>query len=259
MYSIGQFSRITMLPVRTLRFYDQEDLLRPAQVSPHTGYRYYTAEQIPVANTIRVLKEMEFSLEAIRDVVTGKIDLFNFLEANRHLVEQKAQRYHSALLRIDQILSQIKGGLPMRKYVVDIKKVQEMKVVSSRQEAPISTVSDVIERLCERVFGGGLTAAGPLFSIYYDEDFDPDRADFEVCIPVRESTPEAKTLPASRVLFTTHVGAYDEVGAAYQKVMDEVNARGLQVIGPPREVYLRGPETSPEPEQWITEIQFPVI
>ena len=45
--TVGEFSRMTYLSVKTLRHYHQVGLLEPAQVNPGTGYRYYLAEQIP--------------------------------------------------------------------------------------------------------------------------------------------------------------------------------------------------------------------
>ena len=46
MYSIGEFSRLSQIPVKTLRYYDDLRLLRPACVNRSTGYRYYEAAQL---------------------------------------------------------------------------------------------------------------------------------------------------------------------------------------------------------------------
>lgn len=44
-YSIGQFAQLTSFPIKTLRYYDKEDVLKPAVVDPVTGYRSYTEAQ----------------------------------------------------------------------------------------------------------------------------------------------------------------------------------------------------------------------
>jgi MerR HTH family regulatory protein len=54
--TVGDFSRATHLSVKTLRHYHQVGLLEPVTVSPDTGYRYYSAEQIPTAQVIRRLR-----------------------------------------------------------------------------------------------------------------------------------------------------------------------------------------------------------
>ena len=54
MFTIGEFSKITGLTVKTLRFYHEEQLLVPSFVDPQTGYRYYDVEgiQLPAAKAI---------------------------------------------------------------------------------------------------------------------------------------------------------------------------------------------------------------
>ena len=56
--SIGDFSQITHLSVKTLRRYHEAGLLQPAQVDPHTGYRYYALTQVPTAQVIRRFREL---------------------------------------------------------------------------------------------------------------------------------------------------------------------------------------------------------
>lgn len=65
MYRIGEFSKITELSVRTLRYYDAINLLKPKFVDEFTSYRYYTDENINEANYIKFLKELDFSLDEI--------------------------------------------------------------------------------------------------------------------------------------------------------------------------------------------------
>lgn len=44
MFKIGDFSMLSKVPVKTLRYYDQIDLLKPKQIDQDSGYRYYSAE-----------------------------------------------------------------------------------------------------------------------------------------------------------------------------------------------------------------------
>ena len=65
MFKIGEFSKLVQVPVPTLRYYDQVGLLKPIEVDPLTGYRYYSASQMPRLNRILALKGLGFSLEQI--------------------------------------------------------------------------------------------------------------------------------------------------------------------------------------------------
>ena len=58
MFRIGEFSIIAQVSGRLLRYYDEIGLLSPEYADPQTGYRYYSAGQLPRLNRILVLKEL---------------------------------------------------------------------------------------------------------------------------------------------------------------------------------------------------------
>ncbi len=60
--SIGQFSKICSVSIKTLRYYDKVELLKPAKVDKLTGYRYYDESQLNDMLTINRLKRYGFSL-----------------------------------------------------------------------------------------------------------------------------------------------------------------------------------------------------
>ena len=65
-YKIGEFSKITGIPVKTLRYYDEIDLFKPSEIDLYSGYRYYKKEQIETLKIILELKEAGFLLEEIK-------------------------------------------------------------------------------------------------------------------------------------------------------------------------------------------------
>src|ERR1700745_3671607 len=67
--TVGGFFRPTHLSVKTLRHYHQVGLLEPAAVNPDTGYRYYSAYQIPTAQVIRRLRDLEMPVADIKPVL----------------------------------------------------------------------------------------------------------------------------------------------------------------------------------------------
>lgn len=66
MYKIGEFAKLSRIPVKTLRYYADIGLLPPKEVDPFTGYRFYSGGQLEAARQILALKELGFSLEEIR-------------------------------------------------------------------------------------------------------------------------------------------------------------------------------------------------
>jgi DNA-binding transcriptional MerR regulator len=69
--TVGDFSRATHLSVKTLHHYHQMGLLEPATVNPDTGYRYYSAGQIPTAQVIRRLRDLEMPVADVKAVLAA--------------------------------------------------------------------------------------------------------------------------------------------------------------------------------------------
>ena len=65
---IGEFSRLCRVTVRTLRHYEEIDLLVPEIIDRSSGYRYYAVGQLQKMESIKMLKELGFSLDEIRDL-----------------------------------------------------------------------------------------------------------------------------------------------------------------------------------------------
>jgi DNA-binding transcriptional MerR regulator len=69
--TIGDFSKMTYLSVKALRHYHDVGLLQPAAVDASTGYRLYSAGQVPTAQAIRRFRDLDMPLERIRAVLNA--------------------------------------------------------------------------------------------------------------------------------------------------------------------------------------------
>lgn len=95
LYKIGDFSKLVNISVKTLRYYDDIDLFKPAEVDLFTGYRYYRKEQIKDLELINKLKMIGFSLEEI------KLNWNNFNE--ELLQKKKSQLLNEIELKYESI------------------------------------------------------------------------------------------------------------------------------------------------------------
>ncbi len=95
MYTIGEFSRITGLSVKTLRFYHEQGLLVPSSIDEQTGYRYYAPAKIEVAAVITRLRKLDLSLAEIAELLRSDDDgdVLGLLERQRSVIEQKLRQY----------------------------------------------------------------------------------------------------------------------------------------------------------------------
>ena len=97
-FNPGEFSKITGLTVKTLRFYHDERLLVPASVDPATGYRYYERTQIERARSIAFLRSLDLSVADIRTLLERENsgDFLDILERHRSEVAAKIKHLRNA-------------------------------------------------------------------------------------------------------------------------------------------------------------------
>ena len=107
LYKIGDFSKITNTPVRTLRFYGDIGLLVPERVDVFTGYRYYGDAQIKKLKLIQKLKDLGFSLDEIRDNMNNIRD--SVLLRKRCEIMNEIDECKRKIKKIDEFRSQLKG------------------------------------------------------------------------------------------------------------------------------------------------------
>ncbi len=114
MLAIGEFSRLTHLSVRTLRRYHDADLLVPATVDHATGHRYYEADQIPTAQVIHRLRELDVPLADVRRILGSPDTADRAALVAEHLqrLEAELDRTRAAVVSLRRLLQP--GPAPVR-------------------------------------------------------------------------------------------------------------------------------------------------
>jgi DNA-binding transcriptional MerR regulator len=100
--TIGRFARAAGLSVDTLRHWDAEGLLRPAQIDPDTGYRRYRPDQTAEARAIAALRDLELSIPAVRALLAadGPHERAAILGREKTRLEARTARLQRALHRL---------------------------------------------------------------------------------------------------------------------------------------------------------------
>ena len=268
MIRIGDFSKLSRISVKTLRYYDEMGLLQPVQVDPFTGYRLYEYSQLSDLNRILALKDLGFSLEEIGRLLDDGLSveqMKGMLKLRETEARQRVQEEVERLERIRTRLKQIEQENGMSKYDVVIKKVEEIKTASVRDVVPLpSEQGGLWDELEGYLAKNRVRPVGVCFTLYHDDEFKERDWDLEVCEPIDVELNETKrvkvyTLPAATLACTLHNGPFTTIGEAYNAIGKWITDNEYRITGPCREVYLRpatnGSQTDPET---VTEIQFPV-
>jgi effector-binding domain-containing protein len=266
MYKIGDFSKISRVSVKTLRYYADIGLLPPAQVDPFTGYRYYDLDQLAGLNRILVLKGLGFSLEEIGMLLAADVSpsqLREMLEARRREVKGRIEEEQARLESLEARLRMLTGENLMATLDVNLKTVEPMAVIAIRETLPnYGAVGRLYGELFAYLQAQSTQPVAPPLLIVHDEEFREADVDVEAAFPVGTQLAgnqriECKTLPGGQFASVIYQGAYEEIGLAYQALMDWIQANGYTIAGPNREIYLKGPESGGSPSEYVTEVQFP--
>src|SRR5947207_2817168 len=87
--TIAQFARLCRVTPRTLRFYEQKGLLKPAVVDEFTKYRGYLPEQVREVLKIKLLQQFNSPLNEIKELLQTGIDEAKFLEAKEAVIKKE--------------------------------------------------------------------------------------------------------------------------------------------------------------------------
>ena len=262
MLKIGEFSKLSMLTIKALRFYEKEELLVPAQVDEWSGYRYYETNQLETAAAIKALRQLDFSVDEIKAYLNGLL-IKEILSAKEKELRKK-QSDISHQLSIIKYLSEDKE----MNYQAVIKELPECTVYS--EERVLKDYTEVTKLVLEsatecRRLNPNIECTKPDYA--FCEYLDGEHKETDILTRYSQAVAEAgienerikfRSLPATKAICIYHKGAYDLLGEAYAYIMKYANKNGYKVSGFPRECYIDGMWNKDNADEWLTEIQLPI-
>lgn len=111
-YSSGEFARMAQVSVRTIRFYDKQNILKPSYVTP-AGARFYTDSDFVKLQQILLLKYLGFSLDDIKGMTIDEMDyhfLRNSLSMQKKLVADRIEQMQLVENAIDNTVSALENN-----------------------------------------------------------------------------------------------------------------------------------------------------
>jgi effector-binding domain-containing protein len=266
MLKIGDFSKLIRVSVKTLRYYDELGLFKPAQTDPVSGYRFYSVVQLRQLHRILALRDLGFSLYQITHLVDGEPsteELRGMLRLRRAEQQQRVWQEQDCLERVEALLHLIESENTMNTDEIIIKDTAAQRVASIRGTIPAYyEVGQLFGELFSHL--PAEAARGAIFAIWHDEEYKEQDVDAEACVPIDEkhrveAPLQTVPLPSIKVASVIHHGAYKTLNQSYQLVLKWVEANGYQIGGPFREIYLQyGHPVRQDDPSYVTEIQVPL-
>ncbi|MCC3373887.1 MerR family transcriptional regulator [Cohnella sp. REN36] len=280
MLRIGAFASLNKVSVKTLRYYDEVGLLKPAHIDEQTGYRYYSASQLPLLHRILMLRDFGFTLQQIGTLVAGEQAdriIVAMLEQRAREIEEAIRAEQDQLSRIRALTHGIRSGFARTAGALEVlvKEVPALRVLSLRDTLPDY---DQQGRLWEELIGyvqlHGVPV-GAAIALYGEAEGgdggDPSASGvaIEVALPLAPEDPvppdggggriRVRTLAAVREMACViQRGGQAEMTQAYAALQDWMERGGRVPSGPGREVHHVGFKDTLDVSEHVTEIQIPI-
>lgn len=262
LYKIGMFAAMNHITVKTLRFYEEQGLLMPAQTNQENGYRYYTLSQMAVIHQITALKMAGFTLEEIARIRSGA-DEEGVLQKKKSELIAKIAELTRQIAVVDGFLSKQKTGLAAP---VLVKTIPETTVaVMKTRLASYDSLFEVMPEMGALMEKTGCECALPeyCFTNYLEPGYKDEDILVEICEAVTGAKQEIgglyfRTLPEIQAACIFHRGSYGTLPESYEAVLRFIEENGYEIAGAIRESYIDGVWNQDDDSGWLTEIQIPV-
>jgi DNA-binding transcriptional MerR regulator/effector-binding domain-containing protein len=263
--TVGDFSRATHLSIKTLRHYHQVGLLEPATVNPDTGYRYYSAGQIPTAQVIRRLRDLEMPVADVKAVLAAPDAPARnaLIAAHLNRLEAELAQTRTAVESLRDLLQPPDSPTAIGHRSVPATAAAAIGAMVDRADL-LAWWQGALGELRATVQAQGLPATGPPGGVFASELFQQDRGQATVFIPVPgrlrpigRVTPQV--IPAAELAIISHRGSLADADLSYAKLGSYATTHEISIDGPLREYYLRGAGDTPDEAEWRTEIGWPIF
>ena len=253
---------------RMLRHYDKCGLFRPAEIDKFTGYRLYSAEQIPQLLRIIALRDMGFGVEEIEETLPyydNTTYMQKALERKRNQIMGLIEQEQHKLDKISDMNTKIRRENGKMLYEVELKEIPTVNVISLREVIPsFEDEPTQWDKMWAFIKQNKIDCHKSGYSVYHDDEYKEYDIDMEIAVPVSSQVEygngfEYKELEAIPLAATVKFsGSYENYNAAMEKLALWVEKNGYEFDGLIRGHGIVMPGEGVNYDDCLTELQVPV-
>jgi DNA-binding transcriptional MerR regulator/effector-binding domain-containing protein len=263
--AIGDFSRMTHLSVTALRHYHEVGLLRPAEIDPDSGYRFYAPEQVRLAQVIRRFRDLGMSLDEIRAVLEAPDHATRnrVIVAHMRRMESQLAATQSVVTSLRLLLEQSPAPVTVSHRLVPV--IQAAAISGQVPAAGLDTwLSGAQREIDAAIAAAAVQPVGPRAALYAAEFFHEAVGDVTAYVPVTENLDSSgrvrmMQIPSAELAVAVHHGSLADLDQTYAALGTYVAEREIGVDGPIREHYLVTEFDTDDESSYLTEVCWPVF
>ncbi|MDD6879126.1 MAG: MerR family transcriptional regulator [bacterium] len=266
MFKIGDFSKMSKVTIKALRYYEKEGLIKPIYIENSNGYRYYESNQLLDISRIISLKQVGLSIDEIKRIIIKKESLDNILKLKKEQLKNAISEYNYQLSKIKYLLEEKDMKEKIFEKVIPAYYVYYKEgIIKDYSESSKFIQESGIECL---KLNPSIKCVEPdyCFVNYLDGEYKDKNIKIRYCqAVVKDNKPFKENdsikfmdIPEVKCICIYHKGAYNELGISYGKIMKYIEDNKLEIIDFPRECYIDGIWNKENIEDWLTEIQVPI-
>lgn len=268
LFSIGEVSKMFHLSAGSLRHYEALGILAPEYVDPQTNYRYYSARQFEILNTVRYLRALDMPLPQIADFLKNRdIDVIEEkLLMQKHRVMQKKKELETIEKKIDNRLSQIRDAQNSELDVIKLSLEPPCRLIKIKNstrlkslEAIETSVSKISESEDEPVVFLGKVGFGISEENIANGIFDRYDCVFLVIEDEDNYSGEVENLPEALCVSVRFCGVHNDAALRYEQLTEYMKNNDLRAAGFSREITLVDYGMTNDTKKFVTEIKIPVV
>ncbi len=263
--TIGQFAALHGINKKTLMWYDEIGLFKPATINPENGYRYYNYYQSPILETILLLRELNVSIHEIQEFMKKRSakNLKCLLEEkikdlDQNIIHLQAVRktlcnhYQNMMTLLTMDLSEISIVEKEERYLVTVDIAQDISFEKEVELITAETAKYHLGRLHEASYGSMI----PVNSLQAGNYTDYTKLFIE--IPFLTPKDGLHIQPKGNYIRAFHKGGWDKIPLRYQTILQYADTQGLTLSGFSYEKGIN--ETVIDHiEDYIVQIEIPIL
>lgn len=265
-YSIGEISDLFGLNIRTLRYYDQIELLKPAYIDQQSHYRFYHVNQFETINSIIYLRTLNMPIDKIKEFLNHKDTdvLLRVLQEQKDEILKRKKELEICERKINNRILQLHDALnePLNK--IKLCMIEERKAIVLHQEYDKKdNIEKYIRKLSSKYNIPKLIFLGKVAFLIHQNNILKKQYDrFNSTIVILEKEDEYQgdyvTLPQGLYVKIHYCGIHSDASIYYEKILKYIQTHQLQIIGDAIELSLIDYCNTLDKDKYVMELQIPV-